>query len=88
MQWSGQHAKMLCAQDNHNFRGKNQFRGHKEKEIKQQGTSYVFYVWFYASFMTALWLSAKFCCVCVQERATRERIKLYPFADEKNLLQV
>lgn len=39
---------------------------------------------FYASFMTALWLSAKFFCV----RENRERIKLYSFADEKNLPRV
>jgi hypothetical protein len=45
-------------------RAKNQFLGHRENEIKQQGTLLMYFMFgFYASFMTALWLNAKFLCV-------------------------
>jgi hypothetical protein len=54
----------VCSQDNHNFKGKKSISRPQGEEIKQQGTLLMYFMFgFYASFMTALWLNAKFFCV-------------------------
>jgi hypothetical protein len=75
----------VCSQDNHNFKGKKSISRPQGKGNKTAGHSYVFYVWFLRKFYDSTLVERQI-SVCVRER--HERIKLYPFADEKNLQRV